>query len=334
MRLSYSASSVYELCPQKWKLQKIDKLRAAKISSPLFFGSALDEAFSHVLLQKKEVLTDAELDLQLNFTADELFYSKMLVISHNNQSVELSQSLLADYYASDFAAELLKPEHLGLLQSFEPAYKLTDYIDFHLQCKEQLSAKKKLLPDDQRLFNYLSWLTMVEKGKLMIQSYKDVVMPQIERVYDIQKPISILNGDGDEISGLIDFTASFTSAPGVKYIVDNKTSSKPYPANSVKESTQLATYCEAEGVKTAAYVVVEKKIFKKGDPIRSTVILDEIPEQTFEQTFEKYDTTLKGINAGAFPQNRKACFSFGRLCEYYAVCEYNDRSSLVDLSEK
>jgi DNA-binding XRE family transcriptional regulator len=334
MRLSHSAREKYEMCPRKYKHHYIDKLRSPKIASPLFFGSALDDAFSHLLCTKKEELTETELTLQLTKTAEQVFEEKMLVIQHNRETVELAKSPFADYYTSDFTEELLKPQHLGLLQEFEPAYSLVNFLDFHKQCKEQLAARKKLQLDDQKLYNYLTWLTLVEKGKLMVDSYRQTILPQVDKVYDIQKSISLKNQDGDEITGLIDFTASFVDSPGVKYICDNKTSSKPYSADSVKESAQLATYCEAEEVKNAAYVVIEKKVFKKAPNIRSSVIKDQVSEETLQKTFDLFENTVYSIEKGSFDQNWDSCFAFGRMCEYYAICKHGSYDHVVKLEDK
>lgn len=334
MKLSHSAREKYELCPRKYKHHYIDRLRSPKIPSPLFFGSALDEAFSHLLLQKKEVLTDIELDMQLKQTPEELFQQKMLEISHNGEIVKLAQNPFADYYTSDFSPELLNKSHLPGLKQLEPAYGLVDFIDFHLQCKEQLAARKRLQGDDQILYNYLSWLSLTEKGKLMISAYQEQVIPQIHRVYDIQKSISLKNEDGDEITGLIDFTASFTDSPSVKYVNDNKTSSKPYKADSVQTSDQLATYCEAEETDKASYVVIEKKLFKKQPNIRCSVIKDTIPAVQFDKTFDKFEETVYNIERQHFPQNWDSCYAFGRPCEYLQLCKHNDSSNLIKVDKK
>lgn len=333
MKLSNSQLDTYNLCARKWRHRYIDKLYSPKISSPLFFGSALDEAFSYLLLAKKEDLTDAELDLQLNKTVTDVFYEKMLTISHNKQTVELSQSPFADYYTSDFSPELMGIKQEALLQQLEPSYKLVDFLDFHLQCKEQLAARKKLQGDDQILYNYMSWLSLVEKGKLMIDAYKTTIMPQISKVYDIQKDISIKNDDGDEIVGKIDFTASFTDAPNVKHIVDNKTSSKPYEENSVETSQQLSVYCEAESIPDAAYIVIEKKLFKRAPQIRANIIKGKVSEETYKKTFDLMEKTCYSIQSQVYTQNWDSCFMFGRPCEYLQICKYNDYSNVVKLDK-
>lgn len=332
MKISHSKREKYELCSEKYRLYYVEKLRSPTISSPLFFGSALDEAFSRLLLDKKPNLTPEELE-QLKNTPEDIFVQKMLKVEHNGQIVQLDKSLQADYFAKDFTPELLLPSHVNLLQEYEPAYSLVDFIDFHKQCQEQLGQKRRIHADDKELFNYMTWLNLVEKGKLMITAYKDTVVPQIQTVHDIQKSISVKNEDGDEIVGLIDFTANFTGDDKL-YVCDNKTSSTAYKADSVQNSDQLATYCQAEGTDSAAYVVVEKKLFKKEPKIHINVIKDTIPEERYVKTFDKFDQTVYNIEQGWFEKNWKSCYTFGRRCEYYNLCKNGDSTGLVRLKSK
>lgn len=333
MKLSHSKREKYTLCSEKYRLYYEERLRGPNIQSPLFFGSALDEAFSRLLLEKKQNLTPKELE-QLKSTPEDIFVQNMLKVEHNGEKIELSRSLQADYFAKDFTPELLLPSHVNLLQQYEPAYKLVDFIDFHKQCQEQLAQKRRIHADDKELFNYMTWLTLVEKGKLILDAYKDVVLPQIHEVYDIQKNISVKNEDGDEIVGLIDFTASYTDAPDVKFVNDNKTSSTAYKPDSVKESEQLSTYCHAEGTDSAAYIVAQKKVFKKDPKIHIDIIKDTIPEETYVKTFDKFDQTVYNIEQGWFEKNWKACYTFGRRCEYFNLCKNGDSTGLVRLKPK
>lgn len=334
MKLSNSAKDMFVSCPRKYYYHYIERLRSEKIPSPLFFGSALDEAFSHLLVTKKRELTDLELDQQLNFTAEEMFRSKMLKVESNGQEVELAKSPFADYYNSDFSPELLLPEHLPGLQEFEPGYKLVDFLDFHTQCKEQLRAKKKLMKDDQILYNYLTWVTLCEKGLLMVDAYRQDILPQINEVFAIQKPISLKNESGDELTGLIDVVCDFTDNPGTRYTLDNKSSSEPYKEDSVEHSEQLATYCEAEQINTAAYAVVQKKVFKKKPQIRTQLIKSVIPEETFQKVFDIYEKVCYDIESEKFSHNWDSCFAFGRMCPYYKLCKYNKIDGLVKLPKR
>jgi hypothetical protein len=313
------------------------------IGSALFFGSALDDAFSALLVTKKlhQVdLSDYEFMLRTS-TPEQLFMKKMEQVEHNGKVVEMAKSPFADYYTSDFEPSLLTDQAVQKLAEFAPDVAgnqtpegaKTAILAFMAECKAILKAKKKLNLEDLTLFNYVTWLTMVEKGLRMIEAYRTHVMPQIFEVYSIQERISLPNQDGDEITGLIDFTCSFVDDPGTMYVCDNKSASKLYAADAVKTSSQLATYCEYKDTNKAAYVVVEKKPRADGT-FRTQVLRDTIAEETFSQTFAQYEDVLHNVNAGCFEKNFKACFEYGRMCPYFKLCKHGKADGLIKLPSK
>ena len=56
VNLSYSAVEKYKFCPALYKYHYIDRIRPIQVGSPLPFGSALDEAFGRLKLDKKGLL--------------------------------------------------------------------------------------------------------------------------------------------------------------------------------------------------------------------------------------------------------------------------------------
>ena len=71
IRLSNSSVEKYEQCGEKWRLHYKEKIRADFAPSPLFYGSALDEAFNRLLLVKKKELTEDE-SIMMKSTAYEI----------------------------------------------------------------------------------------------------------------------------------------------------------------------------------------------------------------------------------------------------------------------
>lgn len=347
MKLSHSAKDKYLSCSEKYRLHYIKKLRSPKIFSALFFGSALDDAFSALLVQKKSHQVDiSDYEFMLRTTTPEqLFMKKMEQVEHNGKVIEVAKSPFADYYTSDFEPSLLTDEALEKLYWFAPdvvdvrkdeapfrIYARANILAFMEACKSALKAKKKLSTEDLTLFNYVTWLTLVEKGLLMIEAYRTQIMPQIFEVYSIQESISLPNEAGDEVTGLIDFTCSFVDDPGTMYVCDNKTSSKPYKASQTGESPQLATYCEYKGTNKAAYVVIEKKIYAKEPKIHTQILRDTIAEEVFSLTFAQFENVLHNVCTSNFEKNFKACFEFGRMCPYFSLCKYGKTDGLVDMS--
>jgi hypothetical protein len=171
-------------------------------------------------------------------------------------------------------------------------------------------------------FNNLCWLSLYRKGELLISAYEANILPEIHKVFDIQKEIELINESGDKLRGKIDFIASFKDDPDTRYILDNKTSSESYKDDSVANSTQLAIYCEAETCNRAGYVVMEKKIRLKEPKTRTQIIRDEIKEEHKQKTFDIVEEKLNNIACAEFNKkdSPKECHFFGRPCEFFNLC--------------
>lgn len=333
MRISHSGRSTFKSCGEKFRLHYIEKLRGPKIYSSLFFGGALDEAFSRMLLDKKLMKTEEE-QKTLQFTPEAIFLKHMERVNSNGADVEVAQNINADYYTSDFTEELLNEAAIEKLRLFAP--DVDDYKAFMEEAKTRLKAKKKLSEDDLKLYNYATWLTLIEKGLLMIEAYREQVLPQIFEVYSIQEEVSLKNEDGDELTGKIDFTCSFVDEPGTVYVCDNKSASasKPYKLKDTEESEQLATYCEYKDTTKAAYVVVEKKLHKKAPVIHTQILRADVLEETFSHTFAAFEEALYSISTGKFEKNFKSCFEYGRMCPYFKKCKHNNSDGLIQIKKE
>ena len=324
-KISYSSIETFEQCSEKWRLKYQEKLVSSRINSPLFFGSALDEAFSYLLLRKKTELTENELTLLTTKTVYDVFDQFM----KNQEGKDLATNPDVEYSANDFDPDFLKAEDLKNLKKFDS--EITDHYSFYEECRESVKAKKKLSSQDQKLFNYMNWLSLYNKGLMLIQAYEKEVLPKIKEVFDIQKQVHLENSSGDVIRGKIDFIASFVDDPDTKVICDNKTASKAYLEDSVAKSMQLSIYCESEELEKAAYVVVEKQVRKKEPKVRINIIKDTVMEESFESAFQKVDSALQLIHSNAFEKkaDKKECWFFGKKCEYFGVCWFNDFTGIT-----
>lgn len=345
IRISHSAKDKFVSCPRKYFHHYIQKLRSPKLGSALFFGNALDDAFSRMLLDKKVAPKTGDEETLMELAPEQIFANKMLEAKNDaGQIVQISQSNLADYYTSDFDASLFTPEIVALVAKMEPNCDTLDKIKkFHDVCKDALNwrnkNKRRLADDEFILYNYINWLSLNEKGKLMLEAYKRDIIPNIAEVYSIQKEISIKSDLNDEIVGKIDLIASFTDKPNVPFICDNKTSSKAYKEDSVINSEQLSTYSAAEDNQNGAYLVVQKEVFKKVPKIHTQIIKDTIPVSTIEKTLDIFGEVCQNIEASGediqnYPKNESSCFAFGKTCPYYSLCKYNNSEHLIDCKPK
>jgi len=336
-RLSYSATQTYLGCSEQWRLHYLMKLRPIYKPSSLFYGGALDEAFGIMLLKKKEKLTEKE-QIEIMLNPKIVFLKNMLRTNIANSDIYIKDSLFVKYFNGDYDKEFI--EHYSY-KVFKKADELDielntvdDIDDFIMQCRGIFKKKVQIDVESQQLYNYISWLAMVDKGFKLLDAYENEVLPMIETVISIQEKVNIVNDDGDNIIGYIDFIGTFKDEPGKVYIVDNKTSSKPYKADSVSISPQLATYCEYKNVTNAAYIVVEKKFRKRNPRIRINIIKDTVLDSTFEETFDQYEDVLLGIKNETFEKNLDNCFQYGQKCPYFKYCRDGCTSGLKDIREK
>lgn len=112
--------------------------------------------------------------------------------------------------------------------------------------------------------NHKEYFSLLLKGQLMIEAYNKEVMPKIKEIVALQKPIKLLNKNGDEINGFLD--AIIRKIDDKLYLVDNKSSGSKYSSLAPKEMNQLPLYNyiikNEYDIEKAGYIVMMKKINK------------------------------------------------------------------------
>jgi hypothetical protein len=259
-----------------YKLHYIDRKRSLKTSSALCFGNSIDNALNELLLTRNYA------GAELVFTEDWLQYKE-------NYNIV--------FYKSDSDITLLT-----------------------LQQAEDIDAEQ----DEEKKLHLLAWYTLFQKGRAMLDAYYRDILPRIVKVISVQEPINLVGYDddgqetSDSITGIIDLVAEVVMDDGeiVEAIIDNKTSSQPYPKNSIEKKEQTALYSVAK----PQYSHVGFAVMMKKQLGRTQLLIGKPPEELKEQTMQNFLDVLGKINAGHFPQNRKSCFAFGSKCCYYSYC--------------
>jgi hypothetical protein len=314
IKLSHSAASKYEQCPAMYKYHYIDKIRPIINSSALYFGSALDEAFN--------VLLESKMEISIQVDKEHTSLLQQAIQKFEDEWDDSYDSNNIEYFKSDIDLSLLDEPTIKDLKVFDP--EVSDHDAFIKECFSILSNKNTLSEEDRKLYNMIAWNCLNVKGKMLIEAYHKDILPQIAKVFDIQKKVELPDDNGNVLIGYIDAVVSFIDAPDRKVVLDNKTSSKAYKQDSVANSPQLATYCEYEQTEWGAYAVVEKTIRKREPKTRTQLIIDKLPENTIDETFNSYNNVLEGITSSSFEKNYDSgCFFFGKPCSYYAYCRSN-----------
>lgn len=267
-RLSHSASQKYLTCPAMYRLHYIDRIRSHRIGSALLFGSALDEALNVLLATKLDKPTEnATDDLERIKQGFDYHLAYQMI---NKELLDIRTSHYIDYFGSDFEKDILTEVELKSLQDFirDAGYvkdsddENSGYpnpFDLYDEISGYIKDKQEINSTDQSYYNYASWLSLKRKGHMMLEHYKDEIMPQIKRVISIQKKVNLPNQDGDVMIGYIDFEAELKGYEGI-ITLDNKTSSKKYKLVDINDNGQLLVYDEFTENGLAGYIVLMKKI--------------------------------------------------------------------------
>lgn len=352
-KLSHSAVQRYSTCGESYRQHYINKLRPTVSSANLFLGSALDTGINSLLLNDGkdpyEVFTAA---WQTGFI--------------NKQPIQIKDSLQVVYGKADFDYDILSPKDLLEIDSY---YKTTglnyehDPIDSCFTRKSQGSFVK-FSEAEQRFYNFCNWTCLKRKGYLIIDAYKQEVMPRIKKVITVQKEISYDDGTGNTITGFIDFIAEMDD--GNVYVLDNKSSGRRYEEGSVVNSPQLALYAHHEGLDRAGFIVFIKTIKKDKNRVclncqiktdnnriktcaetfngkrcggdfneiitpraEIQIQLDKINPNMVKLTMENFETVNKLIQQGIFLKNLSSCLNtYGGKCPYYNKCHNNSDDGL------
>jgi hypothetical protein len=347
------------MCPKSYEYHYVKKIRPQVTSGALLFGSALDSALNILLLEKN--LEKAEVEFEKQFTMGKI----------NNKEYYLPTCEKVVYSKTDFDFDLLTDEDIKQIES---TYKKIHGEDFGhpLDLYQRLSPSvKSLSADDLRIYNLFNWLSMRNKGKLMLRAYLKKVIPSVKKVISVQEQIELSNELDEKVTGYLDLVAEFGDHGLV--ILDNKTSTREYAADSVVTSSQLALYLHATSDKyktrKAGYIVLKKIVNKNRTKICSVcsydgsgskhktcnnivnekrcggawketikpdidiqILIDEIPEQTEQIVIENVDTVNEAIKAQIFPRNLNNCTNYwGGLCPYFGLCYKNKMEGLENV---
>lgn len=330
IQLSHSRAGKYHQCPKRYYYHYVEKYREKAVKSSFLFGSAVDEALNALLLRKKKHLTAEEKQI-LEQDPFDLLKKELYHINHNKQDLTLPVPFMK-FAKADFDASIIPDEALSDIFEANEEESLQDqaaaFFDwFH-------TSRETPTNDDRELYNKLLMLSLESKGKMILEAYEELILPQIEEVIAIQKHINLPNEEGDRIIGLIDFIARFKDDPENVYIVDNKTASKPYTDKDLDESEQLHLYAYCEELQHIAYVVMEKVIRKREPRVRINILKGKVDEEITDKVLDNFENVLLNIREEKFEKNLESgCNFYYSRCEYYDLCHNNkfNENKLVKL---
>jgi hypothetical protein len=232
--------------------------------------------------------------------------------------------------------------------AFRESFKFEDLGNVVFEAKD---LDNVLLPREELDTNHAknAWKSMRIKGRMLIEEYDRVIMPMIEEVHSVQEELSCR-------SGIVD--AIVTIRGHGRVVLDNKTSARPYDADAVANSTQLALYCADKKIDKGAFAVLVKTVDKRsvrtcssckfdgasskhktcpvinhgvrchGEWIEShepqvnvQLLVDKMPKVTSYLITESIRETERAIESKIYPRNLKSCGRiYGKPCPYFNKC--------------
>ena len=358
VKLSYSSVNRYKACPNKFKYSKL--YRSKKIPSVLPFGKAVEEGIMALLLGSS--LQEALAVFEANWLTEDSFGDKRKI--YGNTAVE--------YYTSDYDKNLiagfmdqamdLEATELTSKSNWQEAFE--DIIDKH-------KKKKKTTAQEEAFFSKIMWNCCKVRGEIMIQSFHEQILPQVEEVVKIkgtplvQKEVSFSNEEGDEIVGYSDVVLKLKKIDK-PIIFDIKTSFARYSKHQIDSSEQLKIYSaalyEELNSRYAGYIVLVKKVkiakscsscghvreglaknckqCKKGQYDKLSysndiqLVYKEFKENELEDVMEEYGKVAMAIKNNLFYKNASNCDQYNRKCDYYDLCWYHKKIEDIDYLEK
>jgi hypothetical protein len=310
------------------------------------YGSALDAAFNELLKPCRDVCPE------------DIFIQEFSRTKINNLEVEVRSNINFTYAAADFDSDLVEISDEDIIQMGV------------LKTKKAKYGLSSLTKEERLFFNAWHWECLKVKGLLMIRAYKEKVLPLVKKVYDVQIPIELSNGE-DTITGYVDLVADVEGHGLV--VLDNKTSSIEYAKDSVLTSPQLSLYLSAlqekYNTRKAGYIVLSKRVKKNkvkvckkcgydgtsgrhsscpkeiqnrrcggqweetiAPEIEIQIIIDEIPKRTEDIVIENYDNICHAIQNKIFTRNMTTCGNiYGSPCAYFGLCYKNSMKGLEEV---
>lgn len=312
--LSYSAYKRYTTCPQYYKYNDIDKIKAGSDTTALAVGTIVDEVVMGML-------RGTEVD---HISLIHKFAKKKL-----------------DYYPDDLDVSLIQLKDLAALGS-ELGYNTED---ISADLKKWIKAPPQITSVEGKLLHAAVWESLSVKIACMLDSFEKWILPEIKEVHDIQTKL-----DDGVTHGYLDFTA--TLQDGRRVLFDLKTSKMPYSKDAVLKSPQLSLYAAMKDYEYAGFIVLSKTLNKNrvktcktcgyrvtgGNGLNcpnghgrmdmtqrptsySQMLVNKVPEWNKDLTKQAMADTIKAIKGGHFPRNLNTCFYiYGKQCPYVSKC--------------
>lgn len=252
-RLSHSSTTTYQTCGKKYYFHYVKRYRERFYSSALVFGGAFDKAAEEMFHGRDEIS----------------MFTKVFSFSEfNKRTIYIPDSPIVRYYDADIVLYILQDEDKEKLNTWlktnTPETRNWDVVFSEVSDLKRDAGYNNLSELKLRFYNYVAWHCLYRKGLLMLAALRTQVLSKLV-VIETQKEIKFKIGtEGDSAIGFVDLIAQWGPLQNDVVVFDVKTASRPYEADAVTTSAQLACYSETLApelqTRKAGFIVIVKKL--------------------------------------------------------------------------
>lgn len=355
--MSHSAQQCYKECAEKYHLKYLEKVKPIEVGASLAFGIAIDNAVGHLLNCIKDGKKDEGV---ITFRSVFLGGAKGWNTALDNADLRYRQKDYDDSILTD-------PDDKNQINQWEIEHDLksSDAIKF-----EKQKDHRTLQHNEFELFNKLCWISLKNKGLLMLDAFERDILPNITKVIAVQHKFEGMIDEKTPLSGYIDFILEYKGYDK-PIVFDLKTSAMLYEQDSVFLSEQLTLYVAAVGedldTELAGFIVLLKNIgstsvcsicnhlkdtsHKTCDQIdvkgkrchgawietpkaNTQVLINTISREKAADYVDSFTNISTLMKTGIRVKNYNSCKMYGGFCDYFKLCHFGDRSGLISKEKK
>lgn len=286
IRSSYSQSNTYKDCSKFWHNKYKERWDVPHEGASLSFGNAVESAVNELLKGNTDYLE--AFTVQMTTSTDRM--GKQTPIFDNPRITYSNQDFDADVLNE---ADLLKLSEWAVELNINPLG--LDPIELYKEVsKIKSNPYKHTKPGQVLYFNRGAWISLLRKGEVLIEAFKEQFLPRVENVISLQDRVELTDPDtGDSIQGYIDLILKLKDIDK-PIIVDLKTAARPYEQSQLDMSEQLTLYVALAGERfktdLVAYLVLCKQIKK------DTIGICKSCDNVKDGSHKKCNNTILSVN--------------------------------------
>lgn len=321
-KISHTSVSEYLECGEKYRLNRIEKIRPIKVRSALNFGKAIDDALNELLLTKdvastKTVFNTTWQHQKINGLLEDLEKSDNIIYSKADTDGAM---LLGKTYTNEPWTSLHSKGHLMIDAYAEHILPLIKEV---VVVQKPINIKNS---DGDEITGFLDLIVEFHDGTRYLMDNKTSSVdydensgaesPQLKLYYYVEKENYKLDGVGFFVlNKKVNKNEKRTCLSCGKIELDKK-------VRSCRSLNDKKKRCNGE-FKTEINPTIDFQIIK-----------NKINEATLENVLDSFDEANQAIANGEYRQNFNACYGKFGPCQYIGLCKKDSMDGLIQLKDK